>query len=223
VGCLCSVIGVCSTVCAPADNITILVVGINSGVIYSVWANLSIMGIKIIRRPRSAKRMTDVVRNEVRRGLNDLAGVVKIRLKTDVKDWDEQPSFIVKVVVSDNHWVLEARVNSRQRIGKIYKWVDEGVGEYGGKAKLPPIVAKKRNKTGMGFNVPHQPKTLPVPPVPGIPAGGPQTFVRTRQVRHPGIYPRRFTETLKDWLKSKQPGAFRSVIEAAVKRAVRRR
>lgn len=180
------------------------------------------MPIKLVRRPRSATRMTADVRSEVRKGLQTLATVVQARLENDVKTWNNKPEFKVTVTLTNSVWSLSAKVNKRNKSGKIYTWIDEGVGEYGGKTKLPDIVVKNKKKF-MGFTVPHQPKSLPNPPVAGIPSSETPHGVRVKIVRHPGIYPRNFTLELKKWLVSKQPGAFRSTIEAAVKRALRKR
>jgi len=177
--------------------------------------------IKLIRRPKAASRMKYIVRQEVRAALNVLAGEVQTRLEKDVSTWRNKPVFKTKVAVSDNNWRLEAKTDRRTKMGKIYGWIDKGVGEYGGFEKLPDIKAKRKNGF-LGFTVPHQPKSLPNPAVPGIPSTDTPHGVHVKSVRHPGIYPRNFTETMLSWLKSRQAGAFRSVIEAAVKRAFRK-
>lgn len=179
------------------------------------------MPIKVIRRPMVASRRRVIVQEEVRNALKGLATVVRKRLMNDVKDWQSQPEFIIKVAVTANVHSLTARVSKSNKVGKIYGWIDEGVGEYGGKQPLPDIVPKNKKKY-LGFTAPHSPVSMPNPSIPGFPSKESPHGVRVKSVRHPGIYPRNFTLTLMKWLKSKEPGAFRSVVEAAIKRAIRR-
>lgn len=178
--------------------------------------------IKLVRRPVSAKRRQIIVQEEVRKALADFSHVVMKRLNADVDNWDVKPEFNVKTTVSANTWKMEVKIDGRKTIGKIYGWIDDGVGEYGGKRPLPDIVPKRKKGT-LGFIVPHSPKSLPNPSVPGIPSSESQHFVRAKSVRHPGIYPRSFTKTMVVWLKSKESGAFRSVLEAAIKRGLRKK
>ena len=178
------------------------------------------MPLTIIRRPRSAQRMTGQVRTEVRAALRTLADVARQMHEKDVESWKQKPRFITKVTVTNTEWQLTCKTDRRTKISKIYGWIDEGIGEYGGKTPLPDIKVKKAK--ALGFIVPHQPLSLPNPSVPGIPSSDAPHGVRTQSVRHPGIYPRNFSSTIRKWVGSTEPGAFRSVIEAAVKRAFRK-
>jgi hypothetical protein len=163
------------------------------------------------------------VKNEVRASLNKLADTCIKKLAQDIDNWEEKPTFTKKVIVKPGEWAFEIHIKGNKKTKRLYGWVNEGVGVYGGKAALPDILPKRRNKTKtLGFSVPHQPKSLPNPAVAGIPSNDTPHFLRAKKVRHPGIYPRRFTETLTLWLKSRAPGAFRSVVEAAVKRGFRK-
>lgn len=182
------------------------------------------MPIKLAHKPMSGKRMNSIVRDEVRKALRQLGDDSVTQLQTDVKDWEHQPKFSSKATVSDKKWQLEVKVNRREKAGKIYNWVDQGTAARGNVPGQPyPIVPKKKNKKGMlEFWMPHSPKTMPNPEIPGFPSNEPLHLVRTPAVMHPGIYPRNFTTVLKDKLKSGKPGSFRNVVEAAVKRALRK-
>ena len=192
---------------------------------YHRWYNIQICDVlmphfTILREPVSFKRRKILVQQEVRSSLKELGDRIIKRLASDIADWKEKPRFIIKVAVDANHWKIDVKYDKRQKIAKIYGWVDQGTGERGGEGSAYKIRPKRAKL--LGFVVPHSPASLPFVPVPGLPSNAPLSFVKTKEVTHPGIYPRRFTDSLKWWLRSKEPGAFRSVVEAAVKRAYRK-
>jgi hypothetical protein len=181
------------------------------------------MAFTVTRRPRSANVMHNIVRKEVRQALQELADKTKKELEDYVKDWEEKPKFTVKVGVSDEQWYIDVKVNRRNKIGRIFTWVDKGTGKRGG-GKSYFIRPKKRNKSGwLRFTVPHSPKTLPFPTIAGFPANEPFRKVKTYLVIHPGIYPRNFTTRVHNKLAERnKPGSFKSVVDAAIKRAFRK-
>jgi hypothetical protein len=180
------------------------------------------MGITITREPVSMRRRKILVQQEVRKALKDLAERAVKRLEDDIKDWKEKPRFITHVAVDDKHWTISIKYDRRERIAKIYGWVDEGTAERGDKGPVYKIKPRRKNVKYLGFFVPHVAKSKSFVPVGGNATNGTQIYVRVKEVTHPGIYPRRFTESMKWWMRSKEPGAFRSTVEAAVKRAFRR-
>jgi len=114
----------------------------------------------------------------------------------------------------------------RAKAGKIYGMVNEGTGTYVGRSSYP-IVPKV--KKALKFIVP-----TPIKTTPGIAGIGPgivrmqgavtRGAVIVKKVKaHPGIRPRKFTESLRAFLNSRtRPGGLRSTTDAAVKRGFRK-
>jgi len=184
------------------------------------------MPLVLMTRVTSPERRKKIVQDEIRSSLNVFGREVIIpRLHNDVKDWEEKPTFKVEVAVDAGKWEIRAKVNRKNKIGKIYTWVDEGTAVRGGKSSQPyPIVPKKSNKSGrLWFMYPTVPiKTNPNPAIPGYPSSDTPVLRNPPAVMHPGIYPRNFTKTLAEELSKRTTGGFRSIIEAAVKRAFRK-
>lgn len=180
------------------------------------------MPLELIRIPRSGKMRHKDIQDEVRKALNDLGDKSIKTLQDDVKEWNEKPEFTKKVSVVSKKWALSVKTSKSRKIGKIFDWVDKGTGSRGGHKDY---VIKPKRKNGMlRFSWPNNPKSLPNPAIPGFPQTDPVRGVRRKEVIHPGIYPRNFTKTLFDALKDRtKPGGFRSVVEAAIKRAIYRR
>lgn len=181
------------------------------------------MPITIVRRPKPATALSADIRAEVKPALENLAKDAIDRLEKELDDagWTEKPDFKYKIIVNTKRWQFIITIDKRKKMGQIYTWVDEGVGEYGGKTPLADIVPKKAKF--LGFTAPHQPLTLPNPPISGFPSHDKPRSIRTKSVHHPGIYPRNFTKTMTEWLRRRpQPGAFKSTVDAAIKRAIRK-
>lgn len=168
---------------------------------------------------RSRRRRHETVQAEVQKSLENLSKVVVGKYEDTVDNWDSKPQFKATVSVTRKKWILSVNVKRATKAGKIYGWVDKGTGSRGGKEdyEIRPKKAKY-----LQFTVPHSPITLPNPSIQGFPPTGDPKTIRADVVIHPGIYPRNFTKTIMTWLKSEEPGAFKSVIEAAVKRAFRK-
>jgi hypothetical protein len=170
-------------------------------------------------RPGTKRRQHELVQKEVESGLTEFSKVVRGKFEDTVNNWGEKPIFTVSIKVTKRRWSVIAKVAKTTKIGKIYGWVDKGTGSRGG-GKDYEIRPKKGNY--LTFKVPHSPITLPNPSIQGFPPTGDPKLLNVEVVHHPGIYPRNFTKTIVKWMKSKEPGAFRSVIEARVKRAFRK-
>lgn len=177
--------------------------------------------IKLIRRPRSMKRITQSVQSEVRTAYEKLAVDSISKLNDNVENWENKPKFKSNISVSDKGWEFKLGYDGKTEAGMHYKWVDEGTGERGGREAY--VIRPKRGKSLTFVYPPHQPKSIPIPPVPGLVKGGPAVIQNRKSVTAPGIYPRNFSKELEKFLKNReQVGGFRSVTEAAIKRAFRK-
>ena len=143
----------------------------------------------------------------------------------DVSEWSSKPRFWCKHTVGTQKWRVTFGYDRRQKIGKIYAWVDKGTATHAGGTEYPIVPVRAR---ALKFPVPNMPKTLP-----GIPGIGPakvmshggikQTEVVTKKVMHPGIRPRDFSGSMRRELAERdRPGSMKSVTDAAVKRAFRK-
>lgn len=188
------------------------------------------MPIKLVRRPRSPKRMHNEVLNEIRPTFEQLGDRMITRLNRDVASWRNKPEFKRKVIVNTKRWQLTITTDRRTKAGKIWTWVDEGTGERGDDPAGEAYDIYPKHKKALAFNLPHIPKTIPAVlgglDIPGIVLSSgneDQTHVVRKHVHALGITPRHFSKSLKDEMKQRtRPGAFRSVTEAAIKRALRR-
>lgn len=175
--------------------------------------------VTLKRKVRAERRRHEIVREEVRIGLEEFTKVIENKFSDTVKDWNTKPEFKVSVKVTKTRWKVEVKIPKTNKIGKIYGWVDKGTGVRGGGK---PYEIRPKKSPYLQFDVPHSPVTMPNPPVDGFPPTGDAKTIRAEVIIHPGIYPRNFTKTITTWAKSKEPGAFRSVIEARVKRGFRK-
>lgn len=184
-----------------------------------------IMPMTIVRRPRSPNVMHEVVRNEVREAFRTFCKEAIKRLEKDIKGWEHQPVFRYKVAAGTKLWYVNISYDSESEAGQIYKWVDEGTGENAGKGPKYPIVPK--NAKALQFIYPTRVKTTPgVAGIPGIVmagGSGKKELITTKKVMHPGIKPRHFVKSLRDELNNRnKPGGFKSTVDAAVKRGLRK-
>jgi hypothetical protein len=161
------------------------------------------------------------IQAEVRTALNTLGDTSIKELQTEIADWQDQPRFSKNVTMTAKEWILQVKIDKRTKAGMIYNWVDKGTGSRGGH-KDYPIVPKKAGGM-LRFSWPYAPRTMPNPGIPNFPHTDAVRGVVTKAVMHPGMYPRNFTNTMLTKLKNpKQVGGFRSTLEAAIKRAMRR-
>lgn len=178
--------------------------------------------IKLIRRPRSVKRVTKSVQDEIRKTYDELATKSIEKLEFNIMDWDKKPKFKSRISISDKEWKFSLGYDSKTEAGQHYKWVDEGTGSRGGGEDY--IIRPKKKGGFLVFTYPpHIPKSVPTPYVPGLVKGGPAILQHRKSVTAKGIYPRNFSKELEKFLKNReQVGGFRSVTEAAIKRAFRK-
>jgi len=178
-----------------------------------------ILTLKRKVRSTTVRRHHEVVQEEVRKGLEKFSEAIIGKFEDTVSGWHDKPVFKTKVTVTKKRWNIKVKVVRTTKIGKIFGWVDKGTGSRGGDSDYDILPKKKKF---LSFNVPHSPVTMPNPSISGFPPTGSLTTVRTKAVKHPGIYPRNFTQSVAKWAKSKEAGAFRSNIEASAKRAFRK-
>lgn len=157
------------------------------------------------------------VPGELRRELEEHAGAVKAEFEDVVSDWSRQnrPQFTQKVTVTARRITVEVRPYKGRKASTIFGYVDEGTkGPY----KIPKAPKTVDSKPPLlVFRTGYQPLTVPVAQahVGTGTATGP--WRRARQVTHPGIKARRFSETIR---KRTYPD-FRKRIERAIRRALR--
>lgn len=151
------------------------------------------------------------------------------RLEADVAEWDHKPQFWCRRAVGWKKWWIAFGYDGQTAAGRIYGFVDSGTGFNAGKGPKYPIFPRNTGENlVLHFKVP-----TPVKSTPGISGIGPglvlssgiaaQADVFAKSVLHPGITPRDFTKSLRRELAQRnRPGGFRSTIDAAVKRALRK-
>ena len=168
--------------------------------------------------------MQEAVQKEVKSALEKLGDFSVYKLKSNVSSWNDKPKFEKVIVVNAKRFELSVKYDTKSKIGKIFGYVDKGTGERGGGEKYDIYPKNKRGRKGkLVFTYPpHNPKTLPIPPIPGIvKTGGPTVNVKDH-VTHPGIWPRNFSKNLKELLSDRsKAGGFKSTVDAAIKRAYR--
>lgn len=181
------------------------------------------MPLTLIRRPRSPRVLHNIILDEVRKAYNDLADEMMAWLRRDIESWSQQPTFMKTVNVGRQRWFISIRYDKTTKIGEIYGWVDRGTGERGGGEAYDIFPV---NADVLHFTVPNFPKTVATGFGPGIvlqSLGGEVTDVFTDHVVHPGIEPRNFTQSMKDYYYERtRPGGFRSVTERSIKRGARK-
>jgi hypothetical protein len=177
--------------------------------------------IKLVRRPKSIKRVTKTVQAEVRIALNGLADKHLGKLEFEVRDWNDKPKFKRRISISDKEWIFKLGYDSNTEAGTHFKWVDEGTGKRGGNEAYD--IYPKNGKTLTFVYPPHMPKTLPTPRVAGLIKLPPAVLNKRKHVLAPGIYPRNFSKNMHEDLRSRtKVGGYRSTVEAAIKRAFRK-
>jgi len=183
------------------------------------------MPMTLIRRPRSPRVLHGIILDEVRSAYNALADDIIDTLKHDIANWSLQPEFFKTVNVGRKLWFVSVRYDKDSHEGEVYGWVDVGTGERGGGKPYDifPVLADV-----LHFTVPHFPKTVATDfGIPGIvlqyEEAGMEDVITGAVIDHPGIWPRNFTQSVRDYYGARNRiGGFRSVSEAAIKRGARR-
>jgi hypothetical protein len=178
--------------------------------------------LQLVRKPRSSVYKSKIIQAEIAAALTSKANDVKNRLLDDVKDWNDQPEFKVEVTANGDKISMATSVDETTKGGQLYKWVNDGTGERGNNGGQAYDIAPKNAGGFLGpFFVPHTIKTFPNPAVGSWPNGD-NVWLKPRVVRAPGIYPRNFVKNVLDELRGTGIGTFRNIIDAAIKRGIRR-
>jgi len=171
------------------------------------------------RITRSTLRQTltqqdELVRKELKIELVDTVTEVKQWLLTGTRAWKQKPQFRIQALVRSDKLIYDVIPVGRHR--RIFQYVDKGTGKYGPKKKAYDIVPKTA-KT-LKFKTNYKAKTAVGGKFFAGPGRATGKLVMTKKVKHPGIKPRKFSETA---LESLIPPLHRR-IDNAFRRAIRR-
>ena len=149
-----------------------------------------------LNSPRRQRLLADRTRTQalMRQELDAHAQTVKREYEGFVSDWSDEnrPQFTSEVKVTSHELRLEVRPYKRRKASTIFGYVDRGTqGPY-------PIRPKRTNKRGrLAYRQGYSARTLPVAQahVGSGSASGPWVF--PKEVTHPGIEARLFSETVQ--------------------------
>jgi hypothetical protein len=178
------------------------------------------MASKVIRNTirQSVVRGDQLLRQEVNDELDRTAEELTRKQRLVVARWKIKPRFRAEKKITGSIVRVLVVPDRRSKAGKIYQWIDKGTGRYGPSKrayKIPSVVTADSKL--LRFRTGYIAKTAPIARVKagGMAVGG---WVSARQVTHPGIKARKFSETFNSQLSPD----FRRRIENAIRRAVRR-
>jgi hypothetical protein len=160
---------------------------------------------------RSALLDSRQLKAELRRVLDDHAKAVKKEFEGVVDDWQNKPRFVIEQKIEAEMLTVVVRPDKRMKASRVFGYVDRGTDG-------PYTIKPKKQGGRLAFQTGYQPKTLPIAQSgvgPGA-AGGPLVFAR--QVTHPGIDARLFSETIQ----RRTDKDFRRNVENAFRRMARR-
>ena len=144
---------------------------------------------------RHDKRLRAELRAESQQTARDMANWLTVA----VRPWSKKPRFAPRVTVRPD-WI-EAKVDVAGNARKIFFYVDQGTGKWGPKKRAYPIPKQVQPGKLLKFQTGYSAKTQPKAQIgmgSGQRSGG---WVSKAQVMHPGIEPRKFSETVTDELK----------------------
>lgn len=151
--------------------------------------------------------------------LHDTGDTIEAEFDQVTTRWKHKPKF--RKLVSIGHNRLEVTVEPEKfgLANAIWRWVDMGTGKWGKRKSPYPIRPKRTNTKGvLSFRTGYQPRTAPVAKFNvgmGRATGG---WVSKKEVMHPGIEPREFTETVYKLIDK----TFKRRIDRAIRRAILR-
>lgn len=183
-------------------------------------AQVGQFGIVATRQPRSAKIIFAEVQESQRRELQPVANAHARSRARVAANWTNRPEFEGRVRVSQTEVSVQVVIRNRSArikggkatIGDLWKWLD--------RTGTRPHKIIARNPKGLAFLYgTYQSKTGANPARyggPGKVVGG--TFVRPRQVDHPGFPPRRFSQVINKDLD----GEFKNAVKRGYRKGFRR-
>lgn len=142
--------------------------------------------------------------NAMRDSLRDMQGYHQ----RVVSGWRNKPVFAFMIVKGRNRLTGQFRAGKH---GQLWKWVDEGTGQYGPKKR--PYFIYPRNVPKLKFRTGYLPRTKPIARMNAGPGQAIGPWVATDFVLHPGIKGREFTQT---YIESLFRPVFRQRIHDAI-------
>lgn len=181
------------------------------------------MPIRLVRHPRSLKRVHPLVRHEVSVAYAALAETVISLLLDEVADYSTKPEFEPNVSVGTKKWKFEIKLDKRKKANKLYVWQRDGTGPRANEPK-PAFDIFPKKAPVLRYDLPSIPKIYPdngqIAP---SSLAEPGTVYRGAVLDHPGIYPRNHGKKIVEKLKTRTSGSFHNVTEAAIKRGLRKK
>jgi len=175
---------------------------------------------RVVRGAERSK-IIDKQRRAVRRQLEKTLGK-KVRdqlieyFEDVVSDWRGKPRFRGTIGLRPDNIMLTVAPVVKEKMGKVFNWIDLGTGLYGPSGQRYPIRPKTAKM--LRFRPFYLSRTKPIARAhvgPGIAIGKP---VFAKEVMHPGIKPRHFSREVRKKMRPQ----FRRAIENDLRRAVRR-
>lgn len=158
---------------------------------------------------RKSKNIRAELRAEAQQTARDMANWLTIA----VRDWRKKPRFAGRVTIRPDY--IEVKVDVAGTAKKIFGYVDQGTGKYGPQ-KQPYFIRPKTPGGVLTFQGGYSARTeAPAK----INVGTGQHFgdwVSKKEVLHPGIKPRKFTEKVEEELNPD----FQTRMENAVSRGI---
>lgn len=152
------------------------------------------------------KRSRDAMHNELRAILEDM----RSNHQRVVSDWRNKPKFRLTMLRNNKRII---GVLAATQHGNIFKWLDQGTGQYGPKQR-PYFIFPKRVPQ-LKFQTGYLPKTKPIARYNAGPGRAVGPWVSVDFVLHPGIKAREFTKDY--WEKNVRP-----VMAIRIVRAIQR-
>ena len=156
------------------------------------------------------------MRDELEREMSETAQEAKTFLVKATQRWRRKPRFRVKLKVSRGllRWTVLAIGPNR----KVFQFVDKGTGKFGPKKRAYKIPKVPTTKV-LCFQTGYSAKTRPIAKF-NVGTGrstGPVVFAK--QVIHPGIKARKFTETITKELQADLARRINNAMQRGIRRA----
>lgn len=181
------------------------------------------MPIRLVRHPRSLKRVHPLVRHEVSVAYAALAETVISKLLEEVADYNTKPEFEPNVSVGTKKWKFEIKLDKRKKVNKLYVWQRDGTATRALNPKPAYDIFPKKAPI-LRYDLPSIPKIHAADgQVAPSTMAEPGTVYRGAVLDHPGIYPRKHGKKIIEQLKTRTPGSFHNITEAAIKRGLRKK
>jgi len=144
---------------------------------------------------------------------------IQDEFKDVVKSWKNKPKFRMHTEIGRRLIQVTVEPETFGIANNIWRWIDQGTGKYG-KRKAPyPIRPKRANTKGVvTFRTGYSPKTAPIAKANAGSGTASGFWISKKVIYHPGIRPRKFTETISKRLKP----PFATRVNRAIKRAIMR-